>query len=873
MQLCEWGDAGSWAGLVDVLEAAAATVTGGPEGLRFAEIEEVVAAGQELADMQSKIEAEMRAALGKGGSVQAANGEWSHDGITTAEVEAALAELQAFPRIGHAGRVLVQQAKLVIKLRFALLACVRGQATTWQALTAVLESFEAAEHAETLPEVEAAMQELNDMRCATELAVENALATGRSEKVDGAWSHAELNTETLEAAISEAEAFPARMSDKARTLIHQARQVVRVRQALLECHWSEPASWTALAHVLESPEVAAHGMALAEVSSAQQEFKEMRIKTEAAVEAALRGGRSVQSEGRWSHDDVNTTAVAEALAALQSLPRMSEEGVTLERQSLFIIKLRQTLLACDWAKAATWAPLLKLLESVDAQEHSAMPEFRAAVQEFDDMRTSTEAAAAAALRNGSAERTADGSWSHKHIATAELAAALVELEGFCKLSAAGTALAREVAFVIQLREAQLVCEWSRAATWRGLADVLESAECTSTVAAALSEVAELQAARREFGEMRDATEAAVRAAMGQQRAVKTESGQWSHAQLSVQGLTAALIEMEAFPRPSVEGRALAQQAWRTIEMRAALLRCDWRKAATWAPLAELIEQNCASPSAQGAVLHPIITTPSARSEDGLGRAKSAKVLEKGAAVDLFARVSSFFDGLMGGKDKEPSPSARAPAPAPAIAPATATRMLRLPQPEEWEDMRQELAEMKEATVAEVRRAMAANRSVRIAPLPSDRRALVAGKALWDHSPIKLERLQVATDELAALPALSMVGCQEEVSALLAQARYSLRVREALLACDWRNAYSWTGLTMVLSEWRESRDRGNASLGELFEVACAWRELSEMRESNARVAVRLQAHARRRIAQRRYRTERGTSPLSKGCCGSCTVVDS
>ena len=138
----------------------------------------------------------------------------------------------------------------------------------------------------------------------------------------------------------------------------------------------------------------------------------MRIKTEAAVEAALRGGRSVQSEGRWSHDDVSTTALAEALAALQSLPRMSEEGVTLERQSLFIIKLRQTLLACDWAKAATWAPLLKLLESVDAQEHSAMPEFRAAVQEFDDMRTSTEAAAAAALRNGSAERTADGSWSH-----------------------------------------------------------------------------------------------------------------------------------------------------------------------------------------------------------------------------------------------------------------------------------------------------------------------------------------------------------------------------------------------------------------------------------------------------------------------------
>ena len=27
LQLCEWGDAGSWAGLVDVLEAAAATVS------------------------------------------------------------------------------------------------------------------------------------------------------------------------------------------------------------------------------------------------------------------------------------------------------------------------------------------------------------------------------------------------------------------------------------------------------------------------------------------------------------------------------------------------------------------------------------------------------------------------------------------------------------------------------------------------------------------------------------------------------------------------------------------------------------------------------------------------------------------------------
>ena len=56
-------------------------------------------------------------------------------------------------------------------------------------------------------------------------------------------------------------------------------------------------------------------------------------------------------------------------------------------------------------------------------------------------------------------------------------------------------------------------------------------------------------------------------------------------------------------------------------------------------------------------------------------------------------------------------------------------------------------------------------------------------------------------------------------------------------------------------WQCGGARTEVSLGELDEVARAWRELSEIRESNARVAIHTQAHHRRRMAQRRYKEMR------------------
>ena len=59
-----------------------------------------------------------------------------------------------------------------------------------------------------------------------------------------------------------------------------------------------------------------------------------------------------------------------------------------------------------------------------------------------------------------------------------------------------------------------------------------------------------------------------------------------------------------------------------------------------------------------------------------------------------------------------------------------------------------------------------------------------------------------------MPKRTLVGSEEEVATLLTQARYVLRVREALLGSDWTVATSWTGLASVLSESRDSSRRSS-----------------------------------------------------------------
>ena len=124
---------------------------------------------------------------------------------------------------------------------------------------------------------------------------------------------------------------------------------------------------------------------LDEVKDAQTEMEEVRIGTERAVEAALASGRAVKVDGVWSHDGVSTSALAAAKVQVEAFPRVSDEGTKLAEQAALVIGLREALLTCDWAQAASWAGLVHLLDGIEG-EGAALDEVSAAWQEVADKR-------------------------------------------------------------------------------------------------------------------------------------------------------------------------------------------------------------------------------------------------------------------------------------------------------------------------------------------------------------------------------------------------------------------------------------------------------------------------------------------------------
>ena len=64
----------------------------------------------------------------------------------------------------------------------------------------------------------------------------------------------------------------------------QAKFVITLRSTLRPCSWVDPASWTAMAALLETDDFEAH-VELPEVRAAQLEFKSMRSQLEEALAA------------------------------------------------------------------------------------------------------------------------------------------------------------------------------------------------------------------------------------------------------------------------------------------------------------------------------------------------------------------------------------------------------------------------------------------------------------------------------------------------------------------------------------------------------------------------------------------------------------
>ena len=168
------------------------------------------------------------------------------------------------------------------------------------------------------------------------------------------------------------------------------------------------------------------------------------------------------------------------------------------------------------------------------------------------------------------------------------------MTAFPHLTERGRALVAQAQLAAQLRETLAACDASRASSWGALATLLEG------VPTEQRQADEVAAAWQEFHDVRAATEAAVQAALDKGRSTRLPAGGWTHEGMGTEALRGALAELEGFPRMSDAGRELAGRGVRIIMIRQALLQAlpqtSLEGAASWVPLAEVLEADRAKPA-------------------------------------------------------------------------------------------------------------------------------------------------------------------------------------------------------------------------------------------------------------------------------------
>ena len=324
--------------------------------------------------------------------------------------------------------------------------------------------------------------------------------------------------------------------------------------------------WVGLAALLDDCSRMVDAEGHEEVESARSEINDMHAEYVTRLEAAMGAGRAVRvAHGSWDRGQLSTTELLAATTALANFPAETAAGAALLAQAGFVASVRKELVGGCAATAATWqgldallqaaaAPLLQLEEVRVRRSRGRfyysllwscllriylLWQVRAAEQELGEFLENLEKAVRAALATGRSAKSV-GKWSHEGIATAALTAALAELCAFPRTSDAGKALAAQAAFVIELREALLVSDWAKAATFAGLSDLLHGSDLALLEAAAERggaeawDATEVAAAREELEGKRAETEAVLKAAMDSGRSVR--SATLKHGKVPVEAL-------------------------------------------------------------------------------------------------------------------------------------------------------------------------------------------------------------------------------------------------------------------------------------------------------------------------------------------------
>ena len=910
-----WDAPASWAGVANFLEGI------DPQA---AEHEELIAAKAELADRRRFGEAALAAGLSSGRSRRTPGSrKWTHETIEVVTTTSALTALRAFPRISDEGHALALRADTILPIREALLAVVPEDAATWAGAWVVLEGVPSELRDEE--EVAFAWEEVLEARDATEAALKATLAMGRSAKTrdaplakysggadaglglrrtltkrystatmsavtapsisgdGGAWSHGQLSTDALAAALVQVRAFP-KVSEGGASLSQLGDAIVELRTALASAAWGVDlsssddarAGWARLSRWLEDAASGAYARE-EEVLAACQELADKRVSLEAKAKAAVDERRSVPPAngiGAWSHEQLGTAGMTHAYHELNAFPRASESGKALGELLIVMISLREALMVAEWSPAtASWTALADALDETGTLALGASEPVLQVRTEFEARRAATEVAVQLALDTGASRPLPGGLWAHDGIVVEPLVEAQRELTAFPRVSEEGHRLSALASLAVGLRKALLVTDTSKAASWSELATVIDH----SAAEAEAADFGEFNDAVAEFNAARALFEDAVSSALSTNRSVKV-NGVWSHADLGTSLLASAHMQLSAFPRKSDAGRTLEAHALGVLAIRAALAQCEWTSAASWLALATALD----AVQADIATLEEIVgartelvdkredTMAAVRKEMGRGasvhRAGSAGWDHAGmsttaldAAIDecaAFPRRTAESSKLIDG--------------AKVISKLrTALSGAEVGESSSWRAVttflgghadHDDLAELKEAW-QELREARDNAESLVIAALKTGCSRSAGGAKPWNHSSLDAKTLQTVAAELdafprvaAAMPAAtatltrrhsmvkrreSMSRVTESANTLVTSAGTIVQLRELLSANSWPQVHAFI----------ETSDHG-AKLHELCaeEMRHAGVEMQDhLAHLEASMRAALEQHRSKRVA--------------------------
>ena len=605
---CEWGKASTWEPLAVVIEELATHAMRNED--------EVKAAFRELADVRQTTENAVQEAFENGRSTKRPDGKWSHDKIDSSALEAALRELNGFPRPSEKGRALAASAARVVKLRAALQRAALEEPFSWRAVGDVLDKAADAGDKASDQEMNRGRDELDDARKHYEGLVSARLATNRAVRAGGAadvlnpaasWERGSISSSELASAIEVCDKFP-RPKESTKALIKTARFVCELRTELKKTDWERPASWTLLARFLDGAVGTVRDGEKSEYDDAVAQLEAMGAKVEEGMRRALKTGRSVEGANGWSHEGIEVATLTAAIGQCETFPRPSAGAKALLAGAKLVVTLRESLVKVVPGNVSTWAPLAKVLSATPADD-LAIAEVRAALVEFRQARDKVVESVNAAMRNGGSRPPPAGkrAWDHSAIDADGVVQSAIQLEHFPRIdrdaaaAPAGDAHARRESLALKrtslARQDAEVAELVSSAKRLGrLREVLLSEDWAEVhacigdlekAAGSLHEAAndEVKRAAQELHDVGASLDEAVQLHMetGRSKDAKDKSGFWDHSALAVEPLRAAVDALGGYPLKGEASDALLLKARAVLALREVLMRKAWGELARMIP--------------------------------------------------------------------------------------------------------------------------------------------------------------------------------------------------------------------------------------------------------------------------------------------------